>query len=67
MSNIVELHEDKPIREALDWAKRHCPSYITNDSYLTNIADDSKMNTLIIYRFYFNKEAEAIWFTLRWL
>jgi hypothetical protein len=66
MSIIVELHENKQVREALDWAKRHCPSYITNDVYMSDIADHSKMNTALIYRFYFDKEAEASWFRLRW-
>jgi hypothetical protein len=66
MSIIVELLDDKPIREALYWAKRHCPSYLTTDSYLSDIADHSKMNTALIYRFYFDKEAEASWFRLRW-
>lgn len=66
MSIAVELHDDKPIREALAWAKRHCPSYITNYAYLTDIADHSKMNTAYMYRFYFSEEAEAIWFKLRW-
>jgi hypothetical protein len=66
MSIIVELHEDKQIREALDWAKRHCPSYITNDVYMIAVEDTSRQYTEFMYRFYFSNEKEASWFRLRW-
>lgn len=40
--------------EMLDWAKKHCPSYITNDVEKTDIC------------FYFSDEKDYLMFTLRW-
>lgn len=45
--------------EALNWAKIHCPSYITNDAI--------QKQGQYYYRFYFGKEQDQIVFTLRWL
>lgn len=45
--------------EMLEWAKEHCPSYITNDS-ITIKGED-------YYRFYFKREQECLFFTLKWL
>lgn len=47
---------------ALDWAKEHCPSYITNDvhqdGYYTY--DISKID------YFFANEKDALLFKLRW-
>lgn len=44
--------------DALTWAKKHCPSYITNDAI--------QKQGQYYYRFYFGKEQDQIMFTLRW-
>ena len=44
-----------PEWRALRWAKKHCPSYITNQA---------DVNRKIVY--YFSDEQEAMLFTLRW-
>lgn len=45
--------------EPLNWAKKNCPSYITNDAV--------QKNGEYYYRFYFGKEQDQIIFALRWL
>lgn len=40
------------------WAKKNCPSYITNDAV--------QKNGEYYYRFYFGKEQDQIIFALRW-
>ena len=42
----------------MSWAKRHCPSYITND--VENRADGW------YYRLYFGEEKDYVFFTLMW-
>lgn len=42
----------------LQWAKIHCPSYVTNDAI--------QKHGQYYYRFYFGKEQDKIMFTLRW-
>lgn len=54
MSNQVKLPYD-PMWTALSWAKKHCPSYITN----TMDTDQQ-----IVY--YFCEEKEALLFQLKW-
>ena len=49
--------------EALTWAKKNCPSYITNDA--TTIKLNVPYVTVINY--YFGNEKDAIMFQLRWL
>jgi hypothetical protein len=49
--------------EALAWAKKNCPSYITNDA--TKITVHIPYVTVINY--YFGNEKDAIMFHLRWL
>jgi hypothetical protein len=58
MSTIVDLPYE--IRwEALDWALKNCPSYITN----TAVRHDR--DTFFI-RYYFGNEHDALAFRLRW-
>ena len=44
--------------EPLEWAKQHCPSYITNDA----VQKEGEYH----YRFYFGDERDAVSFALRW-
>lgn len=44
-----------PMWKALDWAKKHCPSYITNSS---------GPDGTIMY--YFGNKNEALMFKLKW-
>ena len=43
----------------LTWAKKNCPSYITNDAV--------QKNGEFYYRFYFSQEQDLMMFTLKWL
>lgn len=51
-----------PMWRALDWAKQHCPSYITNDVHQDgyNTYDRTKID------YFFGNENEALMFVLRW-
>lgn len=44
--------------EPLEWAKQHCPSYITNDAV-------QKAGNYY-YRFYFGQEHDRLMFALKW-
>jgi hypothetical protein len=44
--------------EPLEWAKRHCASYITNDAV--------QKSGDYYYRFYFGQEQDRMMFLLRW-
>ena len=59
---IVTLPYD-PTWQALDWAKKHCDSYITNDVHKDeyNMYDHKKID------YFFSDEREALLFTLAWL
>lgn len=48
----------KNVYEPLEWAKKNCSSYITNDAV--------QKNGDYYYRFYFSKERDLIMFSLRW-
>jgi hypothetical protein len=64
MSNYVDLKVPPVMQgpyksyEPLTWAKRNCPSYITNDAV--------QKGGVYYYRFYFANERDKILFTLRW-
>lgn len=61
MSKYVTLPYD-PVWEALVWAKKNCPSYITNaicDGYNTH--DNNKID------YFFADENDMLIFALRWL
>jgi hypothetical protein len=45
-------------QQAWSWAKKNCPSYITNDAL--------KKEGKWYYRFYFGQEKDVIIFMLRW-
>lgn len=51
-----------PLWTALEWAKEHCPSYITNDIHMAgyNDHDLSKID------YHFSDEKDATAFLLRW-
>jgi len=51
-----------PLWEPIDWAKEHCPSYISNDIHMDgyNTFDNSKID------YFFGDEKDAMWFKLRW-
>ena len=64
MSNWVDLPVPDRIRtpqiyEPLEWAKKNCPSYITNDAV--------QKQGEYYYRFFFGNEQDQIIFALRWL
>ena len=62
MGIVVEIDERKTnIAKAIIWAKKHCPTYITNDGYLSD-----QFEVHIRYRFYFGDEKEAMMFRLKW-
>jgi ferredoxin-thioredoxin reductase catalytic subunit len=46
-------------QQALSWAEKNCPSYITNDAV--------QKHGEYYYRFYFSREQDRMWFALRWL
>lgn len=51
-----------PLWRALEWAKEHCPSYITNDIHQDgyNSYDTSKID------YFFGNHQEALMFRLKW-
>lgn len=62
---MTERYVDIPVPDdwqeslpALTWAKRNCPSYITNDAIL--------INGVYHYRFYFGRVQDQFVFALRW-
>ncbi len=63
MSSAVILKYD-PTWKALEWAKEHCPSYISN----TTVTKDNSIEYGTHYiKYYFSNEKDAMWFKLRWL
>lgn len=61
--NCVTLPYD-PVWRALDWAKTHCPSYITNDVH--NNEHYSFDNPDIKIDYFFYDEQDMLMFALRW-
>jgi hypothetical protein len=51
-----------PLWQAVDWAKEHCPSYITNAHHKK--ADGQRYLDYIDY--FFIDERDAIMFKLKW-
>lgn len=51
-----------PVWPALDWAKEHCPSYITNSVHMDefNDYDTDKID------YFFSDKKDAMMFMLRW-
>lgn len=61
MKNYVDLPVPKEwinAYELLEWTKKHCPSYITNDAV--------QKGGEYYYRFYFGNDKDLTWFALRW-
>ena len=54
----VATPSSKPGFEPLLWAKKNCPSYITNDAV--------QKQGEYYYRFYFGNEKDQLMFLLRW-
>lgn len=50
-----------PVWRALDWAKKNCPSYITNDTIVKKYPETGYD---IVY--FFRDEEDATIFALRW-
>jgi hypothetical protein len=65
MSTIVSLPYD-PVWKALEWAKAHCPSYITNDVHHDDSFIITELKGEYFIDYFFGKEEEAVLFTLRW-
>ena len=68
MSHIVTLPYD-PVWRALEWAKKHCPSYITNQSHAQSkhaqsYDDPLDINCQIDY--FFADGRDATLFALKW-
>ncbi len=57
--HYISAHKPtQEVKEALDWAKEHCPSYITN---LAKERDGDWF-----YEFIFGDRKDCVWFMLRW-
>ena len=52
-----------PVWKHLEWAKEHCPSYITNQVHEENSAT-KKLAVRIDY--FFSDERDVVLFLLRW-
>ena len=48
-----------PTWKALDWAKEHCPAYITNFMYYTDTGEP-------MIKYCFSSDKEALWFRIMW-
>lgn len=65
MNNWVDLPAPESVQglerrfQPLQWAKKHCPSYITNDGVIKD--------GVYHYRFYFGRERDQVMFALKWL
>jgi hypothetical protein len=62
MSTVVTLPYD-PLWKPVEWAKKHCPSYITNtmsDKFTGLVGDRTPVN------YYFGDHKDATLFALRW-
>lgn len=62
MSTVVTLPYD-PLWKPVEWAKKNCPSYITNtlhNKVTELITDQTKIN------YYFGDAQDATLFALRW-
>jgi hypothetical protein len=66
---VVTLPYD-PVWRALEWAKVHCPSYITNDAKPANPNESDRHyysdRLLPDINYYFSDERDAVLFALTW-
>lgn len=51
--------------KALTWAKKHCPSYITNNG--ERLSSDRNSELIIVIHYYFGNPWDATMFALKWL
>ena len=58
LASVAWPSTSTPGFEPLQWAKKNCPSYITNDAV--------QKNGEYYYRFFFSQERDQIIFALRW-
>lgn len=63
MSYVVTLRWTKEEAIPLTYAKKYCPSYITNDVNLVKHKD--KLSEVCV-NYYFTDEKDALMFRLRW-
>jgi hypothetical protein len=68
MKKVVTIPYD-PVWEPLEWAIKHCPSYVTNAATST-AHHDATTGRLVFTRhninYYFGDEKDAIIFKLKW-
>jgi hypothetical protein len=50
-----------PVWKALEWAKEHCPDYITND-----VHKNSGRTQGVLIDYFFASERDAVFFRLKW-
>ena len=59
-----------PEWKPLEWAKKHCSSYITNDGNVSLVRQDVESNGIIkrivMINYFFSDEKDALMFLLRW-
>lgn len=65
MSIIVTLPYD-PVWEPLEWAKKHCPSYITNSVHEFVNSEGVFIGDVDHIDYFFSNEKDALMFRLRW-
>lgn len=67
MSSYTVILDYDPVWAPLDWAKKHCPSYITNRAIVEEI-DRGFYSRNIVHQieYIFSDDRDAVWFTLRW-
>ena len=57
-----------PLWTALEWAKQHCPSYVTNEAVgparTKKVPGGWISDVSIVY--YFSDEQDAVFFSLKW-
>lgn len=56
-----------PVWKALDWAKIHCPDYITNGIHKRDDATVADWNDWNRIDYFFSSDRDAVLFSLRWL
>ena len=61
MGMTVTLPYD-PVWKALEWAKEHCPEYVTNA-----VHKNSEPGQGVLIDYFFASERDAVFFKLRWL
>ena len=61
---IIVILDYDPKWKPMEWAKKHCPSYIANDT--TPIHEDFSDTYRYRVNYYFGNEKDALMFRLRW-